>query len=193
MFKNNYFLLRHGQTIYQKENRQMNYDAKENPLLHLTEEGEEMVKETVAEMKGQKIDMIFASPYQRTKETAKIASEMIGVKEINFDQRLVDINLGIYMGKPMEESHKFYLGKSPSFDNRPEGGESWNDILARVKEFLDEVDAKYENKNILIVSHADPIWLMLGYLREYKNEEEFLKMRFDREKSYPKLGQLMKT
>jgi len=83
------------------------------------------------------------------------------------------------------------LGEKPSFDNRPENGESWNDILSRVKSFLDEVEKKYKDKNILIVSHADPIWLMAGYLRGYKNESVFLEARKDRKNSYPKLAQII--
>jgi len=195
--KNKYFLLRHGQTIYQKEGREMNYDAEENPILTLTPEGKKMVEDSVKALKkicdeqGQNIDSIFSSPYERTKETAEITEGILDVKEINYDKRLVDINLGKFMGRPMEESWKFYLGGEIKFDNRPKGGESWNDILERVKSFLDDIEKKYKERNILIVSHADPIWLMAGYLRGFKNEEQFLKARDDRENSYPKLAQLI--
>ncbi|MCX6719499.1 MAG: histidine phosphatase family protein [Candidatus Staskawiczbacteria bacterium] len=194
---NKYFLLRHGQTIYQKEDRRMNYDAKENPYLTLTNEGKEMVKTTAEQLKkicdehGQSIDLIFSSPYERTKETSEIVSEVLGVKDINYDERLVDINLGIFMGKAMEESWKFYLEGEVKFKNKPEGAESWEDILNRVKNFLNNIEKKYKDRNILIVSHADPIWLMAGYLRGFKTEEQFSKARDDRENSYPKLAQLI--
>ena len=91
----------------------------------------------------------------------------------------------------MEESTKFYFEGENKFDNRPEGGENWNDILSRVKSFLDDVEKKYKNEIILVVSHGDPIWLMAGYLRGYENEEAFLEARKDKENSYPKLAQII--
>lgn len=189
---NKYFLLRHGQTIYQKEKRNTNYIAEENPFITLTEEGKEMIEKIAETLKSCKIDLIFASPYERTKQTAEITANITGNKEINYDERLIDINLGVFMGKPMKESHQFYLGKSKAFENKPKGGESWGDILKRLKSFLDDIEKQYRDKNILIISHADPIWLMAGYLRGFETEEQFLEARQDRENSYPKLGQLIK-
>jgi len=191
ILNNKYYIMRHGQTIYQKENRQINYFADENPFITLTEEGREMVEKTAQTMKGAGIDLIFSSRYTRTKETAEIAAKILGIKKINYDERLIDINLGVFMGKPMEDSHGFYLKGETVFSNKPEGGESWSDILERVKGFLDELEKQYQGKNILIISHADPIWLMAGYLRGFKKKEDFLKARADRENSYPKLGQLI--
>lgn len=190
---NKYFLLRHGQTIYQKEGKEMNYPPDSGGWLTITDEGKEMIKNSAEKLKTKSIDLIFASPYLRTKQSAEIVADILGVKEINYDNRLVDIDLGEFMGKSMQKSHDFYLGDKITFDNRPKGGESWDDILARVKSFLDEINQKYSGKNILIISHADPIWLMLGYLRGYEDEGQFLQARKDRENSYPAVGQLIKV
>ena len=189
--KNKYYIMRHGQTIYQKENRGINYKADENPFITLTDEGIKMIEKSAGELKERNVNLIFSSPYLRTKQTAEITAKILGIENIIFDERLIDIDLGIFMGESTEKSTKFYLGEKPSFDNRPENGESWNDILSRVKSFLDEVEKKYKDKNILIVSHADPIWLMAGYLRGYKNESVFLEARKDRKNSYPKLAQII--
>ena len=188
---NQYFLLRHGQTIYQKENRKVNYTREENPFLTLTEEGKKMIENSTKTLKDKNINLIFASPYERAKQSAIIVSKMIGVDNINYDNRIIDIDLGKFMGGLTQDSEVFY--STGSFDSRPDGGESWNDILKRVREFLEELETKYKGQNILIVSHADPIWLMAGYLRGYKNEEEFLESRKDTENSYPKLAQLIKV
>lgn len=185
--------MRHGQTIYQKEGWNINYKPDENPNITLTEEGGKMVEESANKLGDKKIDLIFSSPYQRTRQTSEITAKIIGVKEINFDKRLVDINLGKFMGRSSEDSKKFYIDGSGSFDNRPEGGESWNDIRKRTQEFLEEVENKYSGKNILIVSHADPIWFLLGYLRGLKTNDEYLEARKDRENSYPRLAQLIKA
>jgi len=188
---NKYFLLRHGQTIYQKENRKINYDALENPVISLTDEGKQMVSDSAEKLEGKNINLIFSSPYLRTKQTAEIAAKIIGVEKINYDERLIDINLGKFMGRSMDESFEFYMAGNKKFDNRPEGGESWNDILQRVKNFLEDVEKKYKNETILIVSHADPIWLMAGCLRCYKNVDAYFEARKKRENSYPKLAQII--
>jgi len=188
---NKYFLLRHGQTIYQKENRKTNYTREENPFLILTDEGVKMVEKSAEELKSDNINLIFSSPYERTKQSANIVSKIIGVEKINYDDRLVDIDLGKFMGGPSQDSEVFY--STGSFDNRPEDGESWNDILKRVGEFLEELETKYKGQNILIISHADPIWLMVGYLRGYKGSQQFIEARQDRQNSYPKVAQLIKV
>lgn len=191
---NKYFLIRHGQTIYQKEDRKMNYDPDSPYKLELTDEGKKMVSDSAEKLKAENIGIIFASPYLRTKQSAEIASEVIGfdASKINYDERIVDINLGIFMGRPMDESREFYFSGNEKFKNKPEGGESWNDILGRVKNFLEEVEKNYKNEIILVVSHADPIWLMAGYLRGFEKQEQFLEARKDRENSYPKLAQIIK-
>jgi len=192
--------MRHGQTIYQKEGWNINYKPDENPNITLTEEGVKMVEEAAEKLKDmtaqvdKEIDLIFSSPFKRTRQTAEIVIKTIGpAKEIHFDERLVDIDLGIFMGRSSEDSRKFYIDGSGSFDRKPEGGESWNDIRKRIQSFLEEVENKYNGKNILIISHADPIWFMLGYLRGLKTNEEYLEARKDRENSYPKLAQLIKA
>ncbi len=192
---NKYFLLRHGQTIYQQQGLKMNYPPDSPYELELTDEGKKMVEDSAEKLKKENVDLILASPYLRTEQTAKIASRVLDIPEdkINYDDRIVDINLGKFMGRPMQESWDFYEGGDKKFTNRPEGGESWGDILERVKSFLDDIEKKYKDKNILIVSHADPIWIMAGYLRGYKTEDEFMRARNDRENSYPKLAQLIKV
>ncbi|MEK7080668.1 MAG: histidine phosphatase family protein [Patescibacteria group bacterium] len=198
--KNKYFLLRHGQTIYQKEGRKVNYEADSPFKLEITEEGREMIKKSTEILKktcaeqGQSIDLIFASPFLRAKQSAEIVSKVLGIKKINYDECLGDINLGEFMGKPMEESSKFYLEGKNKFENRPKGGESWADILKRTKSFLDDVEKKYQGKNILVISHADPIWLMAGVLKGFVKDEQFLNSRRSEDKKdlYPKVGELIK-
>lgn len=190
--KNKYTLLRHGQTIYQKEGRKENYEPDSPHKLELTEEGKQMVRDSAEKLKDKNIDIIFASPFLRTKQTAQITAEVIGYdkERIIYDDKIVDINLGEFMGQPMDESTKFYFDGTGSFDNRPKNGESWNDVLKRVKSFLDEVEKKYKDKNILIVSHADPIWLLAGYLRGIKDYKELLRANVDNN-LHPKLAQII--
>lgn len=191
---NKYFLLRHGQTIYQKENRKVNYEADSPQKLSITEEGKEMIKNSAEKLKNEKIDLIFTSPFLRARQSAEIASKILGVEGINYDERLVDINLGEFAGQPKDKYVKFYTGKDKSLEKRVKGGESWGDVLVRVKSFLHDVEKKYKNKNILVVSHADPIWLMAGVLKGFEKDKQFLNSRRSEDKKdlYPKVGELIK-
>jgi isoleucyl-tRNA synthetase len=56
--------------------------------------------------------------------------------------------------------------------------------------FLREIDKKYKNKKILIVSHGDPLWLFWGALKGLTNQE-FLDEMFVK-KNYIKAGELRK-
>ena len=189
---NDYFLLRHGQTIYQKEQRRVNYPAKENFSITLTEEGKEMIKQVAEGLKGKAIDLIFASPFLRTKQSAEIVDGILGIGKIIYDHRLVDINLGEFSGRPQEEHSNFFIDENERFDKRPAGGESWRDVMDRASSFLADVEKGYKGKNILIVSHGDPVWLMAGLLSGLK-EEEFLSTRkTEKNNLYPEVGELIK-
>jgi len=189
---NDYFLLRHGQTIYQKEQRRVNYPAKENFSITLTEEGKEMIKQVAEGLKGKAIDLIFASPFLRTKQSAEIVAGILGIGKIIYDHRLVDINLGEFSGRPQEEHSNFFIDENERFDKRPAGGESWRDVMDRASSFLADVEKGYKGKNILIVSHGDPVWLMAGLLSGLK-EEEFLSTRkTEKNNLYPEVGELIK-
>ena len=189
---NNYFLLRHGQTIYQKNGIKVNYPAGSDPTLSITPEGEEMIKKVAEDLKSENISMIFSSPALRTKQSSEIAGKILAVKEINYDSRLVDINMGVFAGKTHKEYEDFFSSKMERFEKKPEGGENWTDILARLRSFFDDVEKKYKGETILIVSHADPLWLLAGLIKGFKTNEEFFSTRKSGDNLYPDVGELIR-
>jgi isoleucyl-tRNA synthetase len=188
--KNKYFLLRHGQTIYQKENRDLIYLDTENFSLEITEDGKKMIEKQVKILEEKNIDLIFSSPYLRTKQSAQIASKILG-KEIIFDERLVDIKMGEFEGKPTSVYDDFFISKKLGFTQHQKDGENWADVLKRMKEFFNDVEDKYQNKNILIVSHGEPLWLLAGFLKGFKTLDEFLSTRKTKNNLYPEVGDLI--
>ncbi len=189
--KNKYYILRHGQTKYQKENIEIIYPADANDKLEITEEGREKIKQQAKILKEKNIDLIFSSPYLRTKQTAEIINKGLQ-KEIIFDERLVDIQMGEFMGKSFFVYEKFFIEDKLGFTERPKDGENWKDVLQRVESFLNDVEEKYQNKNVLIVSHGDPAWLMAGYLNGLKTLDEFFATRkTEKNNLYPHTGDLI--
>ncbi len=186
---NQYYILRHGQTDYQVGKKKTMYPWPEETPIPLTKKGENQIKKSAKELKDKKIDVIYCSDIFRAKQTAGIVLKELGEKEIFYDERLRDINHGIYMGGLKTE---FYKKFSPEirFDEKPENGETWNDCKKRMLDVLKDIDKKYHNKNILIISHGDPLWLLGGAVKGLNNEE-LLKNIFI-EQTYIKTGEWQK-
>jgi len=187
--KNKYFLLRHGQTIYQKENRNLIYSDDEYFSLEITEEGRKRIKEQAEELENKKIDLIFSSPLLRAKQSAEIISNVLNLP-VAYDKRLIDMKMGELAGKQTSIFKDFFVNKKLGLLSRPKGGENWVDILERMTDFLDDIENKYEDKNILIISHGEPLWLLAAYLNGAKTVDEFLVTR-KKEKLYPLTGDLI--
>lgn len=191
-WQNHYFLLRHGQTPYQadQEKTGLMYPFPENPPISLTEKGKEQIAEAVQQLEKENLDLIFSSDFFRTRQTAGIVTKELNLEPV-FDSRLRDLDMGEFQGKPKQLYQDFFLiEKKDRFDERPPGGESWNDVKKRLNDFLTDIEKKYAGKNILIISHGDPLWLLAGMLRGFKTEEEFLDARHT--DLYPNVGQFIK-
>ena len=131
---------------------------------HLTENGKEHAVEAAKNLKGKKIDVIYCSPFMRTRETAEIIADAIGFpkEKIVYDDRLHEISVGVLDGKPDAEYQAFFGSRFEKFWKKPEGGETYTMVKNRITEFLYEINAKNEGKHILIVGHNTPIWLLFS-------------------------------
>jgi len=178
ILKNRYFLLRHGKTIHQTEKKDITYNyPDDNPACVLLEQGIKEVQLAGEILKGKNIDLIFSSDILRTRQTVKIVAELINydIEKIVYDKRLRDINWGIFGGKSEEKAWAYYNNDMiKKFEQSVPQGESWNQCRERMVEVLKEIEDSFENKNVLIVSHEDPLWLLEGYMRGKSNEELIL-------------------
>ena len=124
---NRYFIMRHGEALANANNV---LDLDGDPTNHLTKRGEQEAMQTAAELKREKIDLIFTSPFLRTQKTAAIVQKELELQgEILVDERLHEDN---------ERNHA--------------------DVHRRMGEFIFDLERRYKNKNILIVSHGSPLW-----------------------------------
>ncbi|MDD5639477.1 MAG: histidine phosphatase family protein [Candidatus Pacebacteria bacterium] len=168
IFKNKYFLLRHGKNIHQTEKKDFFYNyPDDNPPCELIPEGIKEVENAGAILNSKAIDLIISSDIFRTKQTAEIIARIINYNKdnIKYDSGLRDINWGIYSGKKQKVGWNFYNNDAlKRFDIAPEGGESWQECQQRMINVLEELEKENANKNILIISHGDPLWLLEGYI-----------------------------
>ena len=127
-------------------------------------------------------DVILASPYIRARETARRVRDAGGAdaeEAICADERLREKEFGILDGlttagiralQPEQAEFRRLLGK---FYHRPPGGESWCDVIFRLRSLLDTVSLHYGGRQVMIVAHQVVV-LCLRYIIENLSEEEIL-------------------
>jgi broad specificity phosphatase PhoE len=127
-------------------------------------------------------EVILASPYVRAQQTAEIFRESGGCDPdecICTDERLREKEFGVLDGltgdgirefAPEQAEFRRLLGK---FYHRPPGGESWCDVIFRLRSLLDTVSLHYGGRRVMIVAHQVVV-LCLRYIIENLTEEEIL-------------------
>jgi len=142
---------------------------------HLTEIGRQQVRDTANYLKEIVVDKVFVSPVIRARETAEIVCDVNNL-DYEIDERLYEIELGKLVGMNYEdiiEKHgnlflKFYSGDEQMLDDY--GVESFTSVKMRIKHLLDEAMERYPDKNIIFVTHLDPIKAAISLLLDLKPE-----------------------
>lgn len=128
-------------------------------------------------------ELILASPYVRAKQTAAIICDAGalsgGPARTTIDERLREREFGIFdrlTGAgirhrfPEEAAHRRRLGK---FYHRPPGGESWADVILRLRSMLNTINLHYCDRRVLVVCHQVVV-LCFRYILEERDEREIL-------------------
>jgi probable phosphoglycerate mutase len=140
---------------------------------HLTEHGRWQVENTVELLKTAHIAKVYVSPVTRALETAQIVCKTLGL-DFEIDERLYEIELGKLVGMNYEEildKHenlflKFYSGDKHMLESY--GVESFAAVRMRIKHLLDEIMENFPYKNVLLVTHLDPIKAAISLLLDLK-------------------------
>ncbi|RST32009.1 histidine phosphatase family protein [Sphingomonas ginkgonis] len=131
----------------------------------------------------QKPQVILSSPYLRARQTAQAICEAGGRSggkaRTVIDERLREREFGVFDGLttlgirqqyPEEAAHRTRLGK---FYHRPPGGESWADVILRLRSALNSINLQYSGKRVLIVCHQVVV-LCMRYILEELSEQDIL-------------------
>ena len=168
---NHFFLMRHGVTDRGTVESSMviNSYTGEYDVYELTGEGRTQVQKAAKELKSKNIGLILASPFKRTQQTAQIVSDALGVP-FKTDDRLGEIKHGLECeGK----THAVCIpeGTVITMDTKRDDGDTWRGAKARMMELVTELDQQHDGKNILIISHGDPIWLLTSAIVNLNDQE----------------------
>jgi broad specificity phosphatase PhoE len=133
--------------------------------------------------KGDRPEVILSSPYVRARQTAKIICEQGalagGPSRTIIDERLREREFGIFdrlttLGIkerfPEEAAHRRRLGK---FYHRPPGGESWADVILRLRSMLNTINLHYCDRRVMVVCHQVVV-LCFRYILEELDEQQIL-------------------
>jgi len=127
-------------------------------------------------------EILLSSPYVRARDTARRLRDAGGAEPgepICVDERLREKEFGILDGlttqgiakeEPQQAEFRRLLGK---FYHRPPGGESWCDVIFRLRSLLDTIALHYAGRRVMIVAHQVVV-LCLRYIIEHLDEEEIL-------------------
>ena len=128
-------------------------------------------------------EVVLCSPYVRARQTAQAICEAGGGGESGrlpvVDERLREREFGVLdrltaqgvrQKHPELADHRSLLGK---FYFRPPGGESWADVILRLRSALDTVSLHHADRRVLIVCHQVVV-LCLRYILEALDEAQVL-------------------
>ena len=147
------YVIRHGQTEWNVAGKCQGMTD-----IELNSTGKEQAKKTSEKIKNYKIDLIICSPLKRARATAEIINEVVNCIIIN-DERIIERNCGNLEGTTEKEWDSI-IGENVDVINNY--NLNWNgqniepiqDVCKRVWNLLDEIQEKYKDKNVLIVTHG---------------------------------------
>jgi broad specificity phosphatase PhoE len=132
---------------------------------------------------GERPEVILSSPYVRARQTAeaicKAGALSGGASRTIIDERLREREFGVFdrlttagikHKYPEEAAHRAMLGK---FYHRAPGGESWADVILRLRSALNTINLHYCNRRGLVVCHQVVV-LCMRYILEELDEAQIL-------------------
>ena len=160
-----FYFARHGQTVWNVENKICG--ATDIELTKLGHQQAEELGQAILEQ-GIQIDEILYSPLIRAKETARHVSEVTGIS-MREEMRLKEQNFGKYEGTP-RNGEEFQRAKA-NFINSYEGGESMLKLCHRIYDLLDDIKKESDQKTYLLVAHNGISRAIQSYFGDMTNDE----------------------
>lgn len=162
------YVIRHGLTNCNRENKyNCRYDEDINEI------GVEQAIEASENVKKLDIDLIICSPMKRTRHTM----ELVNVKNIPviYDERLIERDGGKLTQTVLDD---YYFTEYYNYYSTKiiEGLETLPELFNRVHSFLDEIKMKYNNKNILLVTHGAVARAIQFYFEKMPEDGMLLKV-----------------
>lgn len=154
------YLLRHGETIYSQSGA---YCGALDP--ELTPEGSLMAQAFADSYRSIPWEDVYVSPMKRAIATAQPLCDVLGLT-MQIRDGLREISYGAWEGREQEDvkqhhEHDYIRWLTEPAWNPPTGGETAVQVASRALPVITEIEAKYKDGNILVVSHKATIRIIL--------------------------------
>jgi broad specificity phosphatase PhoE len=167
-------IARHGTSDYDPAKPQLVNGVPDPPL---SPQGKEEALRLARLAQAEGMEVIVHSPLRRARETAEIVARELKRRPVVpvVNAALTEFNLGDLLGKDWSQSpYREQLAevmRHPA--NKRPGGESFNELSARVTKALRRLRAQHRNRNILLIAHGITNRALLGSLRGLSTAEAF--------------------
>jgi probable phosphoglycerate mutase len=163
--KNRYFIIRHGESKANVAHILLSHPKEGTVSFGLSPKGKKQVKISVLKNKKNKVldanVIIYSSDFLRAKETAEIARKLLGIKKkINFHKNLRERYFGKYDKTSLDNIKIVWEHDRKNANHKHQGSESPNKVLKRTFILISQLEKKYKNKKILLVSHGDVLQIL---------------------------------
>ena len=151
-------LLRHGVTEYTPQRR---FSGRGGADLALTADGRAQAQAAAAAVHAAGgVDVVIASPLLRTRETAQVVADRLGL-DVRVDDDWVECAFGEWDGLTFAEVAQRWPAEMAAWHRStaaaPPGGEPFDEVARRVRVARDRALARHPRAKVLVVTHATPI------------------------------------
>lgn len=150
-------MLRHGQTEHTKAKR---FSGSGGADPGLTEVGVAQARAAISLVRAGAVDAVVTSPLRRTRETAAVVAEALGL-DVRVEDGLRECAFGEWEGLTFAEVEEGWPDELAAWLGSTAvaapGGESFDDVTSRVRRTRDRLIARHPGRSLLLVTHVTPI------------------------------------
>jgi len=171
---NEYVVMRHGES---ESNAKGVISANIENDDSITDTGKEQVKATAAELKDAGIELIVHSPFMRTTQTAEVMRDELGLSAdaLVVAPEIREFDLADeFEGKKWHDDYAApnFATWEERFTKELPDSENRRDVMKRMGAFIYDLESKYQNKKILIVSHGGCIATLRAAVNGWSIEQQ---------------------
>jgi broad specificity phosphatase PhoE len=129
------------------------------PGVGLTERGRAEIAAVAERLAGEPIAAIYASPLQRTRESAEIVAARLQLP-IEFRDDVIELDFGEWTGAAFDSIRadpRWEAWRTQRSLARIPGGESMREVQKRIVEALLDINQRHPHQTVVVVSHGDVI------------------------------------
>lgn len=156
-FNNRYYLMRHGESLANLAHLIVSLPESGKENFGLTELGKSQAQGAALKSGLDSSVLVVTSDFLRTRETAAIVCKALGALDAQAHQGLRERGFGELEGTSSDGYSLVWEKDSQDVEHQEYGVESCSKLARRMLKVVYELDEAYRDRDILLVSHGDPL------------------------------------